>query len=289
MEQEQLAETPQDFSTYAQAYWYKPDGSILRICNDDMLGMGASGLIVRHGNYALKFARISRSFPASEEEAFQEQYDNDLNYECVEREKAVYKRVGKSPGIAECVAISDEGITMTFYKRGDLQGYVAKNARPADPILKAWILSTIETVSHLHRCKILYDDYALRNMLLAGDGSLKMIDFSNCSLHSLDTDLSTVNDEGFTLQQEFFYLGCLIYSIATWKKFEVCLITTTGHHLLPLSDLPDLDGVLFGNIIRSCWTGAYRDVSQLHRDATLSYTSECCPTGDNQDQRRQCH
>ncbi|KAI4153450.1 MAG: hypothetical protein L6R39_001567 [Caloplaca ligustica] len=245
--------------------WLKPDGSRLLFHNENVLGIGRFGLVLCHGDHALKIAKISRTPALVGEDAEYEAFDNDGNRESLEIEKAVYRRVGRFPGIAECIDISDEGILMSRYSRGDLESYVRNNARPDTSRLTQWITSTIKTMSHLHKCKILVDDLALRNMLIADDMSLKMIDFGNSSVLPLDADLTKVDEDGFTVQADIFYLGCLIYSIAAWEKFEFCLIDTK-YELPPLSELPDLTTVLFGELIKRCWTGHYRDIHQLQSD-----------------------
>ncbi|KAL9027443.1 MAG: hypothetical protein Q9196_004028, partial [Gyalolechia fulgens] len=232
----------------------------------DMLGMGTFGLVIRHGDHVLKIAKVNQTEGLSEKEAAYEAFDNDGNRESLEREKAVYRRVGTHTGIVQPISLSNEGILMPLYPQGDLEKYMAKHENPDASTRTEWIMSVIQTMCHLHQCKILVDDLALRNLLLTDDRSLKMIDFGNCSILPMDTDLSLANEDGLTVQVDIFYLGCLIYSIAVWEKFEFCLIDTQWQ-LPPLSDLPQLAHVLLGDVVRNCWTGAYNSMHKLQQDA----------------------
>lgn len=61
--------------------------------------------------------------------------------------------------------------------------------------------------------KVLIDDMTLRNILVADDLSLKMIDFDQCSLLSLNVNLNAISDNDLTTQVNIFHLDCVIYSI----------------------------------------------------------------------------
>lgn len=61
--------------------------------------------------------------------------------------------------------------------------------------------------------KVLIDDMTLRNILVADDLSLKMIDFDQCSLLSLNVNLNAISDNDLTAQVNIFHLDCVIYSI----------------------------------------------------------------------------
>ena len=251
-----------DWSKVRKIQWLNPDGSVCRINNEDLIGNGSFGIIVRHGKYALKIPRITRAEGLSEEEAFHEAYDNDHHRTCFETEKAVYRRVGAHPGIAEVISITEKGILMTLYQRGDLERFIKNNDQPHAVKLAEWIKTVIGTVCHLHQQKVLLDDIALRNLLVADDWSLKMIDFGNCEILPQDVDIARAGDKHCNLQADIFYLGCLIYSIVKWQKFDMNL-WELDCKLPPLQDLPDTAHILFSELIKKCWQGKYVQTDEV--------------------------
>ncbi|KAI4268485.1 MAG: hypothetical protein LQ337_007813 [Flavoplaca oasis] len=245
-----------------------PDGSRLRFVMEDVIGMGTFGIVLRRGKHALKVAKLISLSGFSEEETAILESDNESNLACLEIEKDVYRRAAPFPGIAECIEISNEGILMAFYDRGNLEDYIKNNPAPDVAQQVQWIMSAISTVHHLHKCNILVDDIALRNMLLTEDLSIKMIDFGYCVLFPPELDLTTVADEhGLTIKGDIFHLGNLIYSIAAWEKFHFELYPHLRYERPPIDELPDLAPLLFGKLIQKCWIGAYGDMQQLQDDA----------------------
>lgn len=260
-----------------------PDGTLLQYLMEDVLGMGSFGIVLRRGKNALKTAKLrSLSGYSGEEKAVLEN-DNESNLECLETEKAVYGRVSPFPGIAECIAISDEGILMACYDGGNLEDYIRTNPKPELARQIQWIMSAIETLHHFHQCNILVDDIALRNMLIADDLSIKMIDFGYCVLFPPNADITKVEDEhGLTVQGDIFHLGNLIYSIASWEKFHFELYPHLRYERPPASELPDPMPLLFGELIQKCWTGDYADTQQLLDDAAR-YSSDLLHAGMKED------
>ena len=221
------------------------------------------------GSHALKIPKVYDLTTLPEEHREDQEYVNDGNCLTVELEKAVYLRVGPCDGVAECINVSADGIRLALYKRGDLEAYIKSEAE-VDLARKAgWILTIIKTILHFHRSKVLIDDMALRNILVADDLSLKLIDFGQCGLMPVDTDINTASDDGLTAQADIFHLGCLIYSIVKWERYEYNLFTRGWVRPL-LLDLPNVDHLFCGDTIRKCWSGEYSSMEQLYCDTHRS-------------------
>ncbi|KAL8866677.1 MAG: hypothetical protein Q9174_006157 [Haloplaca sp. 1 TL-2023] len=255
-----------DWSNDRIGRWLNPDGSVLQWNNQDLIGIGTFGVVVRRGDHALKIPRLTRTEGLSEEEALHQACDNDGHRTSFETEKAVYRRVGAYPGIAEVISITDDGILMTLYQRRDLERFIKNNNQPHAMRIAEWIKTVVGTVCYLHQQKILLDDIALRNLLVADDWSLKMIDFGNCTILSRDADIAQAGNKLFNLQADIFYLGCLVYSIVKWEKFQKNL-WLLDHKLPPLQDLPDTAHILFGELIKKCWQGKCAQTEELERDS----------------------
>lgn len=217
------------------------------------------------GNYALKIPKVVDTSRLPAEQAEDQDYVNDCNRQTLELEKAIYQRLGPCDGIAKVVNISADGILLEYYPDGDLEGYMKKHAEPATQRKASWILSMTRTICHIHRRRVLIDDIALRNFLVAPDQSLKLVDFGESSLLSEDTDMATANDHGITVSADIFHMGCAIYSIAAWTKFEYNLFDH-DFHVPTNEDLPYLDNLLCHQAIHKCWTGQYCTSDELHAD-----------------------
>ena len=243
----------------------KPDRTCFHFYSETFLGTGTNSIVLRRGSHALKIPKVRDTTTMPEEYREDEEYINEVNREMLESEKAVYLRVGRCDGIAECINISKDGILLALYERGDLESYI-EGETEVDPSRKAgWILSIIKTILHFHNAKVLVDDIALRNILVADDLSLKMIDFGQCPLFPMDTDINAVSDHGLTAQADIFHLGCVIYSIVTWKRYE-CDLFMRGWTRPLLSDLPEVDQLFCGDIIQKCWSAEYTSMEQLYCD-----------------------
>ncbi|MCJ1380764.1 hypothetical protein MMC17_003873 [Xylographa soralifera] len=171
----------------------KPDGTPFHFYTQTFLGTGTNSIVLLDGCHALKIPKILDLTSMPEEDREDQEYINDGNRAMLDVEKAVYLRIGRYDGIAECINISADGIRLALYQRGDLETYVKSEAEADRSRKTGWILSLIQTILHFHNSKVLDDDMALRNILVADDLSLKLIDFGQCPLMSLDADINTVS------------------------------------------------------------------------------------------------
>ena len=237
-----------------------PDGSILQLSTDTLIALGGSSIVLRQGRYALKIPSVCSSEGCEEDE----KYIGEGNCEMIELEKRVYQRVGHFDGIAECINISENGILLAYYPKGNLEDFMSQPETEVDKARKAmWILSPVGTLRHFHKKKVLLDDMALRNILITDDLELKMIDFGQCAIFPMDVDINCVSDHNTTAKADIFHLGCLIFSIVVWKKYHYDLFE--NRWVFPsLCSLPTTDGLFCGGIIRKCWLGAFSDIEQAY-------------------------
>ena len=250
----------------------RPDGSIRSDSMEDQLGNGGSAFIVREGSYALKVPTIYSTDELSEQGKFYQECSNEDAIQNIENEKAVYNRIGKHDGIAECISTRDDGILLALYTRGNFKDYLINEAEVSLSQKVKWISSLVDTVYHFHAAKVLMMDIAFRNVMLADDLSFKMIDFGQYCLFPLEADINEVDENGYTAQADIFHLGCMIYSIVTWKRYELNSNSASGFedpidYAWPvLSALPPTQDILFGHIVKKCWTSSYETSTQLQQE-----------------------
>ncbi|KAE9965701.1 hypothetical protein EG328_009482 [Venturia inaequalis] len=241
-----------------------PSGKL--IGSSTFLGNGRSGIVLRHtdGN-ALKIPKVVDTSRLPAEQRDNQEYVNDSNRQTLELEKAIYRRLGPCDGIAKVINISADGILLEYYPDGDLEGYMSTHTEPDTCRKASWILSITRTICHIHKMKVLVDDIALRNLLVAPDSSLKLVDFGESALFSEETDMALANDHGITASADIFHVGCIIYSIAAWTKFEHNLFNHDFHRP-EIEDLPGLEKLLFRHAIQKCWAGQYCTSDELYAD-----------------------
>ena len=92
-----------------------------------------------------------------------------------------------------------------------------------------------------------------------------MIDFGQCYLIPLDANISMASNNGLTAQADIFRLGCVIYSIVIWERYECNLFERQWVRPL-FRDLQNVDHIFCGNIIRKCWSAEYSSMEQLYCD-----------------------
>lgn len=236
------------------------------IASSTFLGNGRSGIVLRDpdGN-ALKIPKVVDTSRLPAEQREDQAYMNDVNRQTLELEKAIYQRLGPCDGIAKVINISRDGILLEYCPDGDLEGYMSTHTEPDTQRKESWILSITRTICHIHKMKVLVDDIALRNLLVAPDKSLKLVDFGEGSLFPEATDMAVANDNGITISADIFHVGCVIHSIAAWTKFEYNLFNH-DFHWPAIEDLPRLDRSLFHHAIQKCWAGQYCTSDDLYAD-----------------------
>lgn len=224
--------------------------------------------ILRHGPYALKMPKIRPCDSENVDENRQTEFYQGRSRRELANEEEVYRRLGQHDGIAQCINISADGTLLALYKRGTLEAYI-KCENEVTPAMKTkWILSLITTHLHFHTANVFVIDLSLRNILLADDLSLKMIDFGKCRLlpKDMNIDMDRINDKGMSARVEMHHLGSVIYSIASWTNYEwdYCSIKK---ELPAVGKLPDVSDVFCGDVIWKCWAGGYQAVQYLYEEA----------------------
>lgn len=73
------------------------------------------------------------------------------------------------------------------------------------------------------------------------------------------------SDDWMLAEVDIFQLGCAIYSISIWKKFEADVLAAESGGLYTQS-LPLTNNIVYGNIIRKGCEGSYRNVKEVFAD-----------------------
>ncbi|CDM37333.1 Tyrosine-protein kinase, ephrin receptor [Penicillium roqueforti FM164] len=153
---------------------------------------------------------------------------------------------------------------------GDLRTYLATK-RPPQQLQLSWFRDMARALEYIHDRRVLVADIASRNFLLDSDLTIKFCDFSEASLLPLDTDMDSVDDNGYTARIDIGFLGAVIYEVVTGEKCEIDLfkdnLPSDGRATWPRREfLPNTENVWLGSIIEDCCVdGGFRNAHSLLR------------------------
>ena len=184
----------------------QPDGSRLQ---GTIIGIGRTGVVVRRDNTAVKLPL--RYCEVGQSNACVDRYNTDAEicYECIQREKLVYKRLGEHESIVPCLDLSGVGITMALMN-GNLRDYLNRH-RPPKSIQLGWFRDMARGLIYIHDLRVIVADIAARNFLLSSDLTIKFSDFTESTILPLDTDMQMADDAGYSIFTDIGQLGAVMY------------------------------------------------------------------------------
>jgi len=99
--------------------------------------------------------------------------------ELIEREKEIYRHLGKHKGMLPCLQITDAGLVFPYLKNDNLRHFLRNSDGPISFFTKLnWIKSALESIEFMHSKGVLQADISARNFIVADDLSIFLCDFS---------------------------------------------------------------------------------------------------------------
>lgn len=169
-----------------------------------------------------------------------------------------------------------DGLLLREANRGNLQSYIDKEGDSIPTAVRQrWILQISRAVSHIHNEGVVHMNLSTKNVLLHHDGHeihAIVADFGGSRCAELGLPGTLVPDDPYRDPQltdynlpkvDIFSLGVIIYIIATGHyPFHGSPAPPEGEAMWSYGAqvqrfyeqgmFPDLDGVLFGNVIAGC-------------------------------------
>lgn len=238
----------------------RPDGTPLA---DPILGKGGSGVVVQRDGTAVKLPLVYRIFEEGEYDRERLEYNSHRSQECIKNEKQVLQRLGQCDGVVPCLDLTGPGIQMELMENGILRDYL-RAKRPAPSVLLSWIREMARALVLIHERRVIVADITSGSFLLNADLSIKFSDFAESIVLPLDTDMDTVDDNGYSIYTDIGRLGAVIYEITTGKRSRFDLFkhqssNTTKAAMPPRNTLPSTKNILLGEVIEKCWTKDFVD------------------------------
>ncbi|OAQ97785.1 hypothetical protein LLEC1_05556 [Akanthomyces lecanii] len=238
------------------------------IPKENVLGSGGTAVVIIQDGNAVK---LPLRCPWSTA------YDVQSSIDSIKREQCVYDRLQQPPddvrsrSVVRCTRQTPEATHLAYMANGDLKTHLA-TTRPSAELQLQWCLEMSQALDYVHERCVLVADIASRNFLLDAQLSLKLCDFSEASLLPLGSDMSIVDDNGYTTQIDIGLLGAVMYEIATGIQCKVELYKNNdpadGRAYWPARvALPDTKGIdpALGGIIEGCWSRRFPSAGHLSR------------------------
>ncbi|KAL6244646.1 hypothetical protein RBB50_008174 [Rhinocladiella similis] len=196
---------------------------------------------------------IKRPFQSSDPLATNDEYADGLQR--FEHEKNIYRRLEGCEGVIPYLDLSGPAIPLPLLSDGTLHSYLKNNPRFTRARRVKWAQQIAKTLARLHDRRVLFVDVASRNMLIYPDGSIVFCDFGTSLIFSMDTDIWTTEQYGFSFSTDICELGAVIYEIVEGRELiDFDRITEEAGGWPPRDQLPSTDGVFLGSVIEACWT-----------------------------------
>jgi serine/threonine protein kinase len=229
---------------------------------DQILGIGRTGLVIRQGQSAVKLPL--RWSTSSDEEV-------EANIESIHHEQAIYHRLESCDGVVTFLGCSETATKLRLMENGDLRSYLSQN-KPSKSLQLSWFRSMAHSLSQIHDRRIIVADIATRNFLLDADFNVKICDFTESVQLPLDTCMETADWAGYSIHTDIGQLGAVMYEVVVGEKCEFDIfrdpsLETTNGTWPRREDLPSTEGLWLGPIIERCWTkGAFGNAHDLWKE-----------------------
>lgn len=201
--------------------------------------------------------------------------------------------MGPHPRLPKVLSWDPEtcALGLEYAVNGSLQSYLfgCHSVTAADRI--QWVTDLLMGLCHVHACGIIHCDLTPSNLLLDANCRLKIADFECSSIDGGYCEGSAggrfcppqVDDENgmpiYGMKEEIFTLGCTMYTILGGQipfpeivddRDEINARWSSGQY-------PDTSKLLWGDMVRKCWTGEIKNVPELMylmHQTLVDYTKE---------------
>ncbi|CAI9097621.1 OLC1v1034092C1 [Oldenlandia corymbosa var. corymbosa] len=186
--------------------------------------------------------------------------------EAFQREVSTWIQLGDHPNVAVFIGATKDikppkqpkncyCIVSEFLPGGTLAAYITKHKKMALPRKLQLALDAARGVSHLHSKNILHRDVKLENLLLDGEGRVKILDFGISRIEDVDMSVN-VGSRGYKAPEVMFHgsydcrcdvfsFGICLWEIYYQKRAQLNLSTTPRIG----DDCPED----LANLMRRCW------------------------------------
>jgi len=190
----------------------------------------------------------------------------------LEREKRIYRHLGRHPGILHCIDISDAGLKFPYMKNGSLRSFLCNaNVQIPPSVQLSWIKTALVTFDFIHSKGVIQSDVSARNFLVTDDKSIVLCDFAGSMIGDEENlvrpetryEKQCERPVKISLPTELFAIGSLIYEIITGKPPYSELEDNDVERLFRRGEFPSTSDIYLGYVIRRCWKGEFETAREV--------------------------
>ncbi|KAL2868914.1 protein kinase family protein [Aspergillus lucknowensis] len=193
-------------------------------------------------------------------------------------EQKVYRRLGTHPRIAQCRAITDDGLEL---ERGDcLRQILSSRQNKIESHTRLqWALEAAEGLQYIHEKGIIHADIGCHNLLIDRSGHIKFIDFAGSSLDGNEPLVcyewcSYRPCAALDIKTDIFAFGSTLFEIETgnlpFHELQEGLssweLMRAAEERFTARDYPDMDMMQLRHVITRCWNGEYESMVDVRGD-----------------------
>ncbi|KAI1931102.1 hypothetical protein LOZ58_003580 [Ophidiomyces ophidiicola] len=192
-------------------------------------------------------------------------------------ERKIYELLGPHPRIARYIGPVVHTVELEFYENGCIDQLKMKRPEFEVPYLR-WAEQIAEGLVFLHSNNVVHCDLRSANILVTDSLDLVLADFASSCLNGERVSYITNKtryrpgscefpyDYSFTIQDDFFAFGSVLYNLITSKDPYADL---EDHEVIKLYNsgiFPDVSELPMSTIMSKCWCGEYSSATQLLED-----------------------
>ncbi|KAI1941327.1 hypothetical protein LOZ66_001843 [Ophidiomyces ophidiicola] len=223
------------------------------------IAFGATSIVTR----ATDTTVMKQPFPGSEHE--------------VKFERQIYELLGPHPRIARYIGPVVHTVKLQFYENGCIDQLKMKRPDFEIPYLQ-WAEQIVEGLVFLHENGVIHCDLRSANILVTDSLDIVLADFASSCLNGERVSHITNKtryrpgscedpyDYSFTIQDDFFAFGSVLYNLITSKDPYPDLEDHEVVQLYNSGTFPDVSELPMSNIMGKCWRGEYSRATELLED-----------------------
>ena len=234
----------------------------------ELLMVGMSSQVYRIRDFVIKVLRFEDD----------EIYTNQ-NRKAVRNEASIYIALGRHPRIAEYlhVGLLKDYTILKYYQNGTIKKYMASGLSMCESKITQWVHQIIESIQYIHSVGVFHADLRLDQWLLDDQLNVRLSDFDGAgyrpisalglegssamnlekSSHFLPRDPLT-EDSAIT---DLFAMGSTIYELVVGKTPYEHVEDSQIEDLYSQKHFPDVEGVLFGEVMKGCWHTTFQSAT----------------------------
>jgi serine/threonine protein kinase len=188
-------------------------------------------------------------------------------------EDLILLALGDHERLVQYLGKHEQGLRFKFAVNGNIRHYISKQ-EPGSISLQLrqrWLQQAAQVVAFVHSKGVIHCDIHPSNLLLDEHFNLQLCDFSGSLFGELDgaamestryflprDPLSTPN-----IRSDLFALGSTMYYIMSGHEPYDTLSESEVTALYSQGLFPEVDGMVWGDVIKGCWKGCWSNAEEV--------------------------